>query len=879
MSVRNLDAIFAAKSVALIGATNRPRAVGAVIAQNLLTGGFRGEILPVNPKHGWVSGVRCYPDIASLPHVPDLAVICTPPATVPGLIAELGARGTRGAVVVTAGFRDAGNEAGRHLEQEMLDAALPHLLRIVGPNCIGVVATAAGMNASFAQGRPLAGHVAFVAQSGAIVSTVLDWASARGIGFSHLVSLGDMADVDFGDVLDYLANDADTHAIILYIEGLTHARKFLSAARAAARLKPVVAIKAGRAPQGARAAASHTGALAGIDGVYDAAFRRAGILRVHDLDEVFDAVETLAIRPKVAGDRLAILTNGGGIGVLATDALIEGGGRLAELDAATIARLNAVLPPTWAHGNPVDIIGDADGARYASALEALQVAPDIDAILALHCPTAVASGLEAAQSLVAAMAPDAPPILTSWLGSGEADDARRLFASSGIATYDTPEKAVRGFMHLVRYRRAQAQLMEVPSADSTFEPDRRRAQALLSDTRPGWLEPLRVQELFACYGIPIVRSVSAATPKDAAAKAEEIGGPVALKIISPDISHKSDVGGVALGLTLPQSVREAATAMLMRVHEAMPAARLQGFLVQQMVRAPDAQELILGMATDATFGPFLLFGQGGVAVERIADRALALPPLNLALACELMAQTRVWKLLQGYRDRAPANVERIAEILVRLSQLVCDCEDIVELDINPLLADSNVTIALDARVKIGKRSGSLAIVPYPSGLMRTETVDGMGALLLRPVRPEDAPAFERFFRRLSPRDIRHRFFSPLHELPGGMLSRLTQIDYDREMALVLFDKDEIVGVSRLAADPDLVKAEFAVLVRSDLKGRGLGRLLLERLIDYARRRGLSTLVGEVLEDNTVMLALCRALGFRVEPIAAGHGAMRATLAL
>jgi acetyltransferase len=852
MTVRNLDAIFAPKSVALIGATNRPRAVGAVVAKNLLCAGFSGSIMPVNPKHGWVCGARCYADVASLPVAPDLAVICTPPDTVPGLIAELGAKGTKGAVVVTAGFRDAGSDAGRKLEREMLEAARPHLMRIVGPNCIGTVSTAIGLNASFAPGKALQGHVAFVAQSGAIVGTVMDWAASRGIGFSHLVSLGDMADVDFGDMLDYLANDPDTHAVVLYIEGITQARKFLSAARAAARLKPVIAIKAGRAPQAARAAASHTGALAGADGVYDAAFRRSGILRVGDLDEVFDAVETLAMRPKVAGDRLAVLTNGGGIGVLATDALIEDGGRLAELDGASVERLNLVLPPTWSHANPVDIIGDADGARYAAALKILQAAPGVDAILALHCPTAITSGIEAAQSLVGAIAPNAPPLLTSWLGSGEAEDARHLFASSGIASYETPEKAVRGFMHLVRHRRAQEQLMQAPAAASSFEPNRERARAIASKADSGWLGPPAVQDLLECYGIAVVRSAFAATPDEVLSVARAIGGPFALKIVSPDVTHKSDVGGVAVDIPTPEAARESAAAMLAKLSNV----RLEGFLVQKMIRKPGAVELIVGMATDATFGPYLLFGHGGVAVEQIADRTLALPPLNANLAREMVSQTRVSRLLQGYRDHPAADLSAVAETLVRLSRLVCDLERIVELDINPLLADAGGVVALDARIRVGERSNGLAIKPYPS-----ELEQHVAGRLLRPVRPEDAAAFERFFARLTPEDVRHRFFSPLRALPHKLLARLTQIDYDRDMALVLFDGEEIVGVARLSGDPDGLKAEFAVLVRSDLKGRGIGRLLLERLIAYARERGIAHIAGDVLEDNVMMLALCKELGF------------------
>jgi len=878
MTVRNLDAIFAPKSVALIGATNRPRAVGAVIAHNLMTAGFEGPILPVNPKHGWVSGAKCYPDVASLPVSPDLAVICTPPVTVPGLISELGAKGARGVIVVTAGFRDAGSEAGRKLEQAMLDAARPHLMRIVGPNCIGTISTAVSLNASFAVGTPPKGHVAFVAQSGAIVGTILDWAAARGIGFSHLVSLGDMADVDFGDMLDFLANDPNTHAIVLYIEGITQARKFLSAARAAARLKPVIAIKAGRAPQAAKAAASHTGALAGVDGVYDAAFQRAGILRVYDLDEVFDAVETLAVGPKITGDRLAILTNGGGIGVLATDALVADGGRLAELDGATVARLNAVLPPTWSHGNPVDIIGDADGARYAAALKILQTTPGIDAILILHCPTAIASGVEAAQSVVATAAPGVS-LLSSWLGSGEAEEAQHLFASARIATYDTPEKAVRGFMHLVRYRRAQDQLMEVPAALADFEPNRADARALVNGASPGWLDPIAIQKLFGCYGIPVVRSGLAGTPDEVRALAAQFGSPVVLKIVSPDITHKSDIGGVALNIPSAQAAHDSAAAMIRAVKAAAPAARLEGFLVQEMVHRPEAFELIVGMATDATFGPYLLFGQGGVAVEQIADRALALPPLNRVLANETMSRTRIWRLLQGYRDRPQADLAQISEVLVRLSQLVCDLERIVELDINPLLADEAGVVALDARVKIGTRTSGLSIQPYPSDLSRAESVAGLGEFKLRPIRPEDAAALERFFARLTPEDIRHRFFAPLHALSHKLLARLTQIDYDREMALVLFDGPEIAGVSRLVGDPDGAKAEFAVVVRSDLKGKGLGRLLLQRLIAYARGRGIRQLTGQVLKDNVMMLSLCNELGFHLSVLSEPPGFVRADLSL
>lgn len=885
MSIRNLDFIFRPKSIALIGASPRPHSVGAVTADNLRTAGFDGPIFPVNPKYEAVAGALAYRDVAALPMAPDLAVICTPAETVPSLIADLGARGTKAAIVITAGFREAGAAKGIALERAMLEAARPHLMRVVGPNCLGVLSTPHGVNASFAQAMPKRGGVAFIAQSGAIVTTVLDWANARGIGFSHLVSLGDMADVDFGDMLDYLATDDATSAILLYIEAVTYARKFMSAARAAARVKPVIAIKAGREPAGAKAASSHTGALAGMDAIYDAAFERAGILRAYDLDEVFDAVETLDVRPNVKGDRLTIVTNGGGVGVLATDSLITQGGRLATLSAQTISKLDAVLPTTWSHGNPVDIIGDADAKRYADTLKILQGSAEQDAILVLNCPTAVASGADAAQAVVATAEGCETPTLTNWLGSRSAEKARALFAAARLPTYDTPEKATRGFMHLVRYRRGQETLMEVPpSIPSGPPPDRAAAQAILMEAKPGWLEATAVQELLECYRIPIAASIKTAAPDEAAKAAAKIGGPVAIKILSPDITHKSEVGGVLLNVTDADAVGAAASAMQSRIAKLAPKARLDGFLIQKMVQRPRAVELIVGMAVDNTFGPFLLFGHGGTAVEVIDDKALALPPLNMKLAREMIGRTKVSRLLKGYRDHPPAALDDIALSLVHLSQLLCDFPQIVELDINPLLADENGVIALDARVRVAgdkeQPRDRLAIRPYPDELVRRESIPGVGDFLLRPVRPEDAPAFETLFARLTPADIHMRFFTPMRSLPVSLLARLTQIDYDREMAFVLVNSDnDIVGVARIAADPDNLRAEFAVLVRSDAKGHGLGSLLMSRLIGYARERGIGELWGDILADNAVMLSLCGEAGCAIAPSPLDPGLKRATIRL
>jgi acetyltransferase len=873
MTVRNLDHLLKPASIALVGASRRPRSIGAVVARNLFNAGFNGPVLPVNPHEQSIEGVLCYRSVADLPMVPDLAVICTPPQTVPGLIDELGRFGTKAAIVITAGFGEMGEE-GRRLQQQMLDAAKPHLLRISGPNCLGVMVPGRGVNASFVHVPPLKGELAFVGQSGAVVTSIVDWATSRGIGFSHLISLGTMADVDFGDLLDYLAADAGTRAILLYVEAITHARKFMSAARAAARQKPVIVIKAGRTDEAAKAASSHTGALAGSDDVYDAAFRRAGILRVDELDELFDAAETLAMGVQITGDRLAILTNGGGIGVLATDTLIQQGGRLAGIDEAVLARLDKVLPPTWSRGNPIDIIGDAPGGRYADALSILLDDTDNDAILVLNCPTAVADSTEAAQAVVEAMQGRRHPVLTSWLGEAGAAEARRLFSSRRIPTYETPGKAVRAFMHLVDYRRNQDLLMETPaSVPEQFVADeaaaRRVMEAVIAEGR-AWLTEFEAKQVLKAYGIPVVETLKAATPEEALEAARRIAKPVALKILSADITHKSDVGGVELRIKTPEEVRAKAEAMLERVRATRPDAQIEGFTVQEMASRPDALELIVGVAEDELFGPVILFGQGGTAVEVLQDKALGLPPLNMTLARDMMGQTRVWRLMQGYRDRPSVDIEAVALTLIKVSQLVTDFPEMSELDINPLLTDQDGVLALDARIKVGRprlaRTRRLAIRPYPKRLERRVAIRDGREFLVRPIRPEDEPALHEMFERQTPEDIRLRFFAPIKRMSHQMAAKLTQIDYDREMALVAVvpderGRDEIYGVVRITADPDNTKAEYAVMVRSDMKGLGLGMLLMTEIIDYARSHGIGEVFGEVLRENTTMLAMCQELGF------------------
>jgi acetyltransferase len=873
MSIRDLDFFFRPSSVAVVGASKRPGSVGAVLMNNLMRAGFDGPIMPVNPNYRAIDGALAWPSVADLPVVPDLGVVCTPPDTVAEVVGALKEKGARAAIVITAGFGEGGAEEGERRRAAVLKAAGG--MRIVGPNVVGILAPGSNLNASFAHIDALPGDLAFVSQSGAIITSVLDWAASRGIGFSHMVSVGDMADVDFGDMLDYLALQPNVRAILLYIEAVTNARKFVSAARIASRAKPVVVIKAGRAPEGAHAAHSHTGALAGNDAVYDAVFRRAGLLRVQDTIELFDAVETLAHAQHFRGDRLAILSNGGGAAVLATDRAVAEGVHLAKLAPETMTRLDGVLPPTWSRGNPVDIIGDAPGARYAAALEALLDDPGIDGVLVLNCPTAIVDGLDAAQAVIDCGKDRRFPVLTSWLGGASAEKARRAFAEHGLPTFDTPEAAVRGFSHLVRYRAGQEQLLRTPVATSLdHEVDRKAAAAVFTAAQKdgrNWLMEAEAKTVLAAYGVPVVQTVVAATPEEAEKAAQSMSGPYAVKVYSPDILHKSDVGGVDLDLDTPDAVRQSAAAMQARIEQALPDARLHGFTVQPMVRRPDAFELIAGIFEDAQFGPVILFGEGGTGVEAIGDTSMALPPLDAVLADELIAGTRIGRLLPGYRGRQGADMRAIADTLIRVSRLAADFDEIKELDINPLLADADGVVAIDARIRFTRATAApgarLAIKPYPNELRGEVLLRDGTAVHVRPVAPTDAPHLQEMIRRTDPDDIRMRFLHAMKQLPDKLAARLSQIDYAREMAFLAIDESDgsVLGVSRLVADANNERAEYAVIVRTDWKGRGLGYALMNRLIEHARARGLHELFGEVLGENARMLKMCRELGFAIAP--------------
>ena len=884
MSIRNLDALLQPRSVAVVGASDRPGSVGATVWRNLRAGKFDGALMPVNPKHRELDGVAVARRCKDLASAPDLAVVCTPAETLVDVVGELAALGTRAVIVLTAGIAAA-------LKQRLRELARPTTMRLLGPNCLGLLSPGLGLNASFAHTDAIAGDVAFVSQSGALVTAVLDWAKSRRVGFSHMVSLGEHMDVDFGDLLDYLASEASTRSILLYIESIESPRKFMSAARAAARNKPVIVVKAGRSAKGAQAAASHTGALAGSDLVFDAAIRRAGMLRVDTLQELFVAAETLARFDADIDRGLTVMTNGGGAGVLAADAAASAGVELHKLGPSLLERLDSKLTSGWSHGNPIDIVGDAPAERYVETLEALLADPDTGAILFMHAPTAIVPSVDIARACLPVAREAKRRLLSCWLGDGAVAEARRVFEEAGVADFETPEEAVQACAMLATYRHNQAMLLEAPSASASGAPDKAAARAIVATALAAGREALdevESKQLLAAYGIPTVRTARVeATADAAAAAAKDIGYPAVLKILSPDLSHKSDVGGVLLDISDEPALRAATRQMLACIGALRPDARIEGFSVQGMASRPHAQELIVGASVDSVFGPVLMFGQGGTAVEVIADRAIALPPLNRVLARDLVSRTRVAKLLQGYRGRAPADVDAVCDVLIALSQMQADLPELAELDINPLWADENGVLALDARVRLSRTpvagADRFAIRPFPDEL--TECVDWQGrTVTMRAIRPEDEPLHRAFIAHVAPADLRLRFFSSRRELPRTEIARLVQIDYAREMAFIALDTapdgvQETLGVARAVCDPDDVEAEFALLVRTDVQGHRLGTVLMSKMVGYLRSRGVRRMSGYVLRENAAMHALLLGLGFEPESQTREPGTVYYTLKL
>jgi acetyltransferase len=874
VSVATLDTLFRPRSIALIGADNTPRSVGGVLARNLLAGSFDGPVMPVHPRDAAVHGVLAYRSVADLPVIPDLAVIASPPEDVPGLIADLGARGTRAVVVVSAGFDRAGPAAGAALRQGMLDAAKPHRLRIMGPACLGMMVPALGVDATYAHARAKPGDLAFVSQSGSLMTLMLDWAAARGAGFSLLASLGDMADVDFGDLLDHLALDPLTRAVLLCVDHVAHPRKFLSAARAAARLKPVIVFSAGRSDRIGGAASASPRQPRRAD-VYDAAFRRAGMLPVPSLADLVAAAGTLGTGIRVNGDRIAILSNGRGIGEVAGDLVLREGGKLAQLADATLAALDAVLPATWGRRNPVNLFADATAARYRDALGPLLADPGIDAIVAINTPTAVGDTLEAARATADRLAHERKPVAAVWLEQSTLEETRRLFAEGRIPLHDGPAPAIEALMQLVRYRRNQDMLMETPaSVPELFERDAEQAREItrraLADGR-NRLSEAEALQVVAAYGIPVAASHPAASAEEAAAVAEQIGFPVALQALGSELPA-GDATWVAPDLLNVTALLAAARRLGRRWQTRGYTTPLASFAVRPWIDRNDASAVRLGIALDETFGPVIVVGRGGLIGQLLPDQAVALPPLNLNLARQVTAETDVSRLLQGACGDAPEVLDEIALALVKLSQMAADIAEIDALEIDPLLANIHGIVALTADIRLAPAPAQpaearLAIRPYPSEFEKTVHAPDGRALTLRPIRPEDEPALQAFVLRQSPEDRRLRFFLQVKELNHQIAARLTQIDYDREMAFVLIDPHAgpaILGIMSIFADPEGARAEYAGAVRSDLKGQGLGRLLLEEIVECCQRRGIREIWGEVLRENAPMLGLARKLGFLIK---------------
>ncbi|MCR6632412.1 MAG: bifunctional acetate--CoA ligase family protein/GNAT family N-acetyltransferase [Magnetospirillum sp.] len=871
MSILNLPFLFTPRSIAVIGASERPRSVGNIVMRNLLEGRFAGPIMPVNPKRQAVSGVLAYGSIADLPIRPDLAVLCTPAATVPGLLEELGRLGTRAAIVAAEnGDREA-----------MLAAARAHGLRLLGGGSLGVLVPRANLNASFTHMPARPGRVAFVSQSGALCAAVLDWARPRGIGFSCVVSLGDGIEVDFADMLDYLANDEDTKAILLHIEAIHARRDFMPAARAAARNKPVLLIKGGHSESGGAIGPFLAEALAAPDDAFDAAVRRAGALRVENVDELFGTVETLARSKQIKGERLAVLSNGRGAAMMAMDELAAAeGGHATLLSPDTLAKLGRELPPEWKPGNPVDLGIGASAALYTAALKVLSEAPEVDGVLVIHAPNAMIDGQEVARAVIDTQRRCRSAMLACWIGGETATPALSLFAEAGLPSYNSIGAAVRGFRHLVHHRRNQAMLMETPPADpGDFSPARGAARLIVERGlgRPGGIlgDP-ETRALLGAYGIPTVESTLCATGEEAVLAAGRVGYPVALTVSSPDLPRKWDVGGVALNLENAEAVRAAADGILRRVRETAPEARIDGFAIQRMVLWPHSRQLMLGIACDPLFGPVLVFGEGGRAVELVRDHTVTLPPLNLPLARQVIARTRISRRLEAHGLRPPADRDTIAQALVRLSALLVDNPEIVACDINLLFANHQGVVAVDARVRVAPPDDSdrrrFSILPYPAGLEEPAVLHDGSEALLRPIRPEDEPAHAELIGRMSPQDLRYRFFGSTQKLQHSQLARLTQIDYDREMAFIAtrVRRDggvETLGVVRTATDPDNRRAELAILVRTDLKGTGLGGILMDKIIRYHRGRHTGEIGAQILADNEPMLKLARKCGFTVRPSA------------
>ena len=887
-----LDAIFSPKRVAVIGATERAGTVGRTLISNLVTTPFGGSVVPVTPTRDTVLGLKAYPSIGAVPEPVDLAVIATPAPTVPGVVAECVAAGVKGAIVISAGFKETGVE-GADLERRVLDEARRGRLRIIGPNCLGVMNPLTGLNATFAAAMARPGRVAFVSQSGALCTAVLDWSFREHVGFSAFVSVGSMLDVGWGDLIHYFGDDARTHSIVMYMESVGDARAFLSAAREVAREKPIIVIKPGRTEGAARAAASHTGSLAGSDDVLEAAFRRCGVLRVTTIAELFYMAETLGKQPRPRGPRLTIVTNAGGPAVLATDALLLSGGQLAELSGDTRAALDTLLPPHWSHANPIDVLGDADPDRYGQAVEIAARDPGTDGLLVILTPQAMTDPTQTAERVKASARIPGKPILASWMGGVDIAAGESILNRAEIPTFEYPDTAARVFQYMWRYAdnlRAIYETPALPAAGEAHAPDTAAAAAIIDAVRTSGrtlLTEAEAKHLLVAYGIPTVDTRVARTPDEAMDAARALGFPVVVKLHSETITHKTEVQGVRLRLADADAVATAYREIEATVNERAGAGHFLGVTVQPMVSL-DGYELIIGSSVDAQFGPVLLFGAGGQLVEVLRDRALGLPPLTSTLARRMMERTRIVEALRGVRGRAPVDLAHLEQILVRVGQLVVEQPWIAQLDINPLLASAERLVALDARVLLHPattRPEDLprpAIRPYPRQYVRAWKAKDGTAVTIRPIRPEDEPALAEFHATLSDRSVYFRYLHPMklsQRVAHERLSRICFIDYGREVVLVAEHADRVLGVGRLSRSRWTDEAEFALLVSDQFQRRGLGGELLKQLLVAGRAEGLQRVIGYISAENQEMLRLTRALGFTTRRLPDDPTLIEARLAL
>lgn len=882
MGQHYLKPLFAPKSVAVFGASDQADSVGRIVFHNMLQSGYKGALYPINPNHPKIQGHKAFASIEQIPEPIDLAIIATPPKSVPNIIEECGKHNVKAAVIITAGFGEAG-AAGEKLEQAVLETAKRYNIRLIGPNCLGVMRPDIGLNATFNHGSANTGNLAFVSQSGALCTAILDWAKSNDVGFSSVISMGSSIDVDFGEILDYLVSDIKTHSILLYIEGIRNARSFMSAIRAAAQFKPVILVKVGRHSVSSKAAMSHTASLVGSDDAFDAALRRAGVVRVQTVTQLFSVAKALSCGFHPVGNRLAIVTNGGGPGVMATDTAADLGLTMAELSENTIQQLNKHLPATWSHGNPVDIIGDAQADRFQHAVKACLEDPNVDGVLTILTPQAMTKPQEAANAIIELSNQYSKPLIACWMGGAQVDASRELFNRAKKPSFRTPEPAVEVFSFLSKYYQNQKLLMQVPGPLSHhIEPDTEGARMVIESAlqeRRKILSEMESKALLSAFHIPVAKTLVARSPNEALQIALELGFPVAMKINSPDITHKSDVGGVMLNLSNALEVRTAYHDMLDTVQQKRPDARIDGVSIQPMIAKPNGRELMVGVTNDPVFGPVITFGAGGTMVEVMADRSVTLPPLNSFLVKDLIQGTRVAKMLAEFRHMPPVNMDALESILLRVSEMVCELPMLMEMDINPLIIDDHGALAADARVVVGFRPPStdryahMAIYPYPSHLVSNWQLSDGTDIIIRPIRPEDAELEQAFVRGLSEESRYFRFMNSIQELSQAMLVRFTQIDYSREIALVAVTehhtrktgaKEIELGVARYATNPDGESCEFAIVIADDMHGRGLGSKLMTALMDAARESGLKMMQGEVLSQNSQMLKLMKNLNFTIE---------------